>query len=261
MRRLWLAVGVALFCGPPAHAAFEALRAVSSPAVFDPLRPAVHFWQAAPGRLVDIAPRVHLAGAQPYGLSALRSGAANITVRPGTFGLGVSLSVLGESDYYSELVAASGIAWQPIRALAVGAILEYGRVQAGSRFGELNGVALGAGIRAQLGQQVSMDFAATGLGDSPANARLFTPRLQAGITYEHSGDLCVRMASFSNSQWSLGETVKVGEHLALSADLITSPLRLSLGLLISAGALGFDFLYRDHPELGADLAVGVLFYT
>jgi len=261
MRRLLLAAGAMLFCGPPAHAAFEALRAVSTPAAFDPLRPALHFWHTAPGRLVDGAPRVHVAGAQPYGLSELRSGAVDITARPGAFGLGVSFSTLGSGQYYSELLLASGVAWQPARWVALGAFLEHGRVQAGSRFAALHEFALGAGVRAQLSGRISLDCSATGLGTPSGEARLFTPRLSAGITFEYSNDLSVRVASPANLQWSLGETVKVGENLALSADLVTSPLRLSLGLLISAGPFGFDFLYRDHPELGGDVAVGVLFYT
>jgi len=159
------------------------------------------------------------------------------------------------------LLLASGVAWQPARWVALGAFLEHGRVQAGSRFAALHEFALGAGVRAQLSGRISLDCSATGLGTPSGEARLFTPRLSAGITFEYSNDLSVRVASPANLQWSLGETVKVGENLALSADLVTSPLRLSLGLLISAGPFGFDFLYRDHPELGGDVAVGVLFYT
>jgi hypothetical protein len=116
-------------------------------------------------------------------------------------------------------------------------------------------------VRAQVSRRFSLDCAVTELETSSEKARLFEPRLAAGLTFEYSNDLCVRVASLSHLQWSLGETVKLGENLALSAELVTSPLRLSLGLLISAGSFGFDFLYREHPELGGDIAVGVLFYT
>lgn len=248
---------------PPAHAAFEALRAVSFPAAFDPLRPSLHFWQRSPARLLDAAPRVHLAGAQPYGLSALQTASVDGHARLGSVGTGLSISSLGKGDYYGELLAAAGFAWQPRPPLALGLSLEYGRVQAGRRFEALHEWALGAGARARLGRHVSLDAATLGwtLAPRSRSSRLFASRFTAGFTLHYSQALTLRASALALRQWNIGETVRIGEHLVLSADLVTSPLRLAVGLLFQAGPLGFDLLYRDHPQLGSDVVLGVLLFT
>lgn len=250
-----------LVCAHPAIAAFEVLRAASSPAGFDPLLPSLHFWQRAPARLFDVAPRVHLAGAQPYGLRELSTAAVNVTCRPGNFGLGFSFATLGASDYYREQLAATGIAWRPVRPVALGAIAEYGRVQTGTRFDALDQWTLGVGIRARAGSRVSVDAAALGIGPDKLRRESLQPfRLTAGLTFDYSGALSMRVAALPDAQWSVGETVKLSDQVALAADLETSPLRLSVGLLAGVGPLGLGFLYRDHPELGGDVSLSVVIY-
>jgi hypothetical protein len=262
MSAMVTAIAVWLLWTWPALAAFEAIQASSPFTAFDPLRPALHYWHASPARLTDGDPRIHLAGARPYGLNELGTVSADITLRPGPFGLGVSCSALGNSSYYGELLLVSGLAWQPSRHMAVGVTVEYGRVQPGRRFAPLQDLAAGVGLRTRLGRRFSFDVGASRLGSqAPDRERLFTPRLSAGVALDYSDQLSLRLGALSSSQWALGETIRLGPHAVLAADLLTSPLRLCLGFLLNAGRFGFDFLYRDHPELGGDLSVGLLIRT
>lgn len=245
-----------------AGAAFETLRTISPSIAFDPIRPVLHYWHASPGRLLDSDSHVHLAAALPHGLDALRTASADVTLHPGPAGLGFSCSVLGHSEYYQELLVTSGIALEMLQRLALAVTAEYGRVQPGSRFSPLADWSAGAGVRVRFNGQVSLDLSAAGFGGPPSDRRgLFSPRLAGGVTLDYSSQLSLRAGAKSWSEWSLGETVRLGPGLALAADLLTGPLRLCLGVLLSVGRFGFDFLYRDHPELGGDLSVGLVIRT
>ena len=243
----------------PAQSAFETIQALSSPVAFDPIRPAQHYWHALPQRLVDGQPRVLLAAAQPYGLVALRTASVEITARPGSWGLGFSCTSLGSHDTYGELLLTVGGALDIRSRLALGVTASYGRAGFGNHFTALHQFTAGAGVRMNFTRQFSLDLGASHLPLTQSEMRLSAAAYSAGITWQHSHELALRAAMLSNNQWSLGETLRLGSNLALAANLLTSPLRLQVGALLSAGNLGFDLLYRDDPELGGDVAVGLLF--
>lgn len=245
----------------PAQPAFETIQALSLPVAFDPIRPALHYWHALPQRLVDGQPRVQLTAAQPYGLVALRTATAEVTVQPGRrVGLGFSCTSMGSHDTYGEVLLTVGGATDIRNRLALGVNASYGRVGFGNHFTALHQLTFGAGVRVTFTRQFSLDLAASRLPLTQSERRLSTAALSAGATWQHSHELALRAAMGSGSQWSLGETLRLGSNLALAANLLASPLRLQVGALLSAGSLGFDFLYKDDPELGGDLAVGILFW-
>jgi hypothetical protein len=246
-----------LLAAAHAHSAFETIRDISSPAAFDPIIPGLHYWHALPERLIDARSRLHFAAAQPYGLTALRTVAADVTLHPGGFGFGWSCTALGQSSYYSELLISSAVAVRLVNFLALGAGVQYGSVQFGQRFGGLYEFAGSAGLRVAAGKRFSVDVAARSPVGGSGHA-LAVPGFVCGFICNYSTQASLRISFDSPLGWSFGETVKLGSNLAFGADLLTSPLRLRVNALLHRGPFGFSFLYRDHPELGGDLVVGLL---
>lgn len=250
---IWLALATR------AESAFETLRGLSVQVAFDPIHQGLHYWHSMPQRLVDSEPRILLAAAQPYGLAALRTAAGEATFHPGPFGIGLSCTSLGQHDYYGELQVEWAVAIEIREFLAFGVAAHYGRVSFGRRFASLHELTAGAGVRLAFARRFSVDLGARGLGGAESGGRpLSNSDLTGGVTWDYSSDLSLRAGVGSGADATFGETVRLGPNLALAADLLTSPLRLQVGALMSAGRFGFDFLYRDHPELGGDLIAGIL---
>lgn len=243
----------------PAQSAFEAMQALSSPGAFDPIRPGLHYWHGLPQRLVDGDPRLYMAAAQPYGLTALRTAAAEITAHPGPLGLGFSCTAMGQSTVYGELVLSAALAVEVWESLAMGIGGHYGHVHFGGQFSSLHEFTASAGLRATLTRMLSLDVSISNLHPKGnGDRRLWTTGFSAGVTWQHGRDLALKAGVHSGNEWNLGETIRLGRGMALAAGLCTAPLRLQAGVLMSVGKLGFDFLYRDHPELGGDVTVGIL---
>jgi hypothetical protein len=242
----------------PSEAAFETFRAISAVGAFDPIRPGLNFWHTLPGRLVHAQSRVYLATARPYGLSDLGTSAVDVTLRPGRLGFGLSYTTLGNRDYYSETQFSAATALRVESWLSLGILTHVRQVYFGGRFAPLYDVVAGGGLCLAAARNLSIDLASTGPGGTAGGRPLSVSRLAAGVSWQYSNRLGLRAALDSEVGGSLGETLRLGPRLVLSGDLLTRPLRLQVGALLSTGRFGFDFLYRDDPELGGDLVLAVL---
>jgi len=88
---------------------------------------------------------------------------------------------------------------------------------------------------------------------------LIRPAVRAALGFRPSPALALRAGAEFRDRWvfALGETVLVAEQLHLSADLLTDPLRLSVGMRLHVGGYFIDVIHRDHPELGGDQLFGI----
>ena len=240
--------------------AFEASRSVmvGSPA-FDPLRPAHLYWYANPARAVDVYSRVSAAFARPYGLGALQTVVAGATIRTQAVAIAVGMVSLGQPALYRESDLSLALAVAAGRQIAFGAtghlaLLEFGNNFQAFRYGSWD-----LGVRVRMSEALSFDGAVTGIR-SGAHARLQeSARVSAAIVWNRRGVLSLRAghSRLHPSQWSVGESLRLSHALTVSADLLATPVRLRLGALIQVGQMGFDFVYRDDPNLGGDIIVGM----
>jgi hypothetical protein len=256
----WLCVAwLLLHCGS-ALAAFEVSRSVLSESVgFDPLRPAWQFWRSNPARLLDTPSRILTAVAQPYGLSNLSLYTVAVSLRMGPVGLGAGVTSMGTSALYQESDITVAGAWSPTPWLAIGVGTRLARIDFGGAYNPLSFTSWDAGMRIRISRQWSVDLSRTDLGSPAIYGRaIVEAQTHVALGWQYSNDLTLRAGSTGTmGQWTAGESLRVSPAWVISADLVTSPLRLRVGSLISIGALAVDLVYRDDPQLGGDVAAGL----
>jgi hypothetical protein len=223
------------------------------------LRPAWQFWRSNPARLVDVPGRLLAAAAQPYGLSALGLYTAGISLRMGSVGFGAGITSMGTSVLYRESVVSLAGAWSPVPWLALGVGSRFARIDFGGAYNPLPLSSWDVGMRIRLSRQWSIDVSRTDMGVGVLNGRsIVSPQMHVAISCQYSDDLSLRAGTAGvHENWTVGESLRVSPAWVISADLVTSPLRLRVGSLLSLGALAVDLVYRDDPQLGGDVSAGL----
>jgi hypothetical protein len=226
---------------------------------FDPLRPAWQFWRSNPARLVDAPSRIMGAAAQPYGLSDLSLYTASISLRMGSLGLGSGVTSMGSSTLYRESDITVAGAWSPTPWLALGIGTRLARLDFGGAYNPLPFSSWDVGMRIRFSRQWSMDVSQTDLGSAALYGRsMVEAQTHIAFSWQYSNDLTLRAGSTDAAgHWTFGQSLRVSPAWVISGDLVTSPLRLRVGSLLSVGAFAVDLVYRDDPQLGGDVAAAL----
>jgi len=246
---------------PPVQSAFELSRSIV-PAVptFDPLAPRALTWLSNPATLM-LAGRWAGAGfARPFGLAELDLMYGEFTMARRRTAFALGFTTLGNSELYREMDLALGSAIRLSGSISAGLTAHYMALQFGRNFAPVGTTALSAGLWYQRPAGLAFGMSVADAAHAPAGARrLIRPALQAAVAYRHSPAVALRAGVEHRDRWvvALGETVLLADPVHLNADLLTDPLRLSVGLRLNAGGYLIDFVYRDHPDLGGDQLIGI----
>jgi len=226
---------------------------------FDPLRPAWQFWRRNPARLLDVPSRILSAAAQPFGLPDLSLYTVGVSLRMGSLGLATGVTSMGTSTLYRESDITFAGAWSPLQWLAFGVGTRLARLDFGGAYKPLPLTSWDVGIRIRISSQWSMDVSKTDLGSATIYGRsMVEPQTHMSLSWQYSNDLTLRAGGTdATGHWTAGQSLRVSPAWVISADLVTSPLRLRVGSLLSMGALTLDLVYRDDPQLGGDVAAGL----
>jgi hypothetical protein len=257
----WIALGLCVaLCAQSAGAALVSSRAVSprSPA-FDPLAPAFLHWFANPATIMLRPSAMTLGHARPYNLTELQTNLVGMVGHYSHIGVALGLTTLG-SDTYRESDGALTLGVRLGRAMSVAATAHMVELRFGDRFSAQQFPLGDVGVWLQLPDGSGLGLAASDLGAPELGGRpALESRYRAALVYRHSPGLALRAGAEFRGHWelALGETLLIGRALHLHAELQSEPLRLTVGARLAVGHLWVDFIYRDHPELGGDQAVGI----
>jgi hypothetical protein len=237
-------------------AAFEASRSIA-PAVpsVDLLAPRTLAWLANPAVLGRYGRQAGAGFARPYGLPELDMLYLDLVVPRRRTAFALGLSSLGQFEYYRESDLSVAFAARFSRALSLGAAAHLLALEFGRNFGKPVRAAVDFGFWHELSGRLAWGLSAADLGARRLEqSELVRPVVRAAAAWRHSPGLGLRAGVEHRDRWvfALGETVLLGEEAHLRADLLTAPVRLSVGIRLRVAAWLFDLTYRDHPELGGD---------
>lgn len=261
MRPILVAACVACLHTAPVYPAFELSRSIV-PAVptFDPLAPRALTWLSNPATLT-LSGRLAGAGfARPFGLAALDMLYGEVIVPRSRSVFALGLTTLGQSELYRESDLSLGVAMRLSGSFSLGLTAHYLALNFGRGFAPLTTAAFGTGIWYQRPTGLAFGLSIADVAVPLDDAReLLQPAIRAALGYRHSPSLALRAGAEHRDRWvfALGETVLVADQVHLKADLLTDPIRLSVGMRLHVGGYFIDFTYRDHPDLGGDQMIGL----
>lgn len=245
----------------PAQAAFEVSRSgVPGVPTYDPLAPRALFWLANPATLASSHGFAETGFTRPFGLAELDLLYGEVIVPRAHSVYALALTTMGQSELYRESDLALGVALRFSAGLSAGVAAHYLALSFGRDFTPLTTAAFGGGIWYSGPSRVSIGLSIADLALRPPGARpLIQPAVQAALAYRHSPTLALRAGAEHRDRWvfAIGETVLVADQVHLRADLLTDPVRLSVGMRLHLGGYFIDLTFRDHPDLGNDQMIAL----
>lgn len=253
---------IVLLLGPPdARGAFEASRSVApgGPSI-DLLTPRTLAWLANPASLSWYGRQAGAGFARPYGVPELDMVYVDLVLPGRRRVLALGVSTLGQFDYYRETDVSAAVAARLRPALSLGAAAHLLAFEFGRDLGRPVRAAFDFGLWHDVSGRLAWGLSAADLGARTAGtSELVRPAVRAAVAWRHSPGLGLRAGAERRDRWvfALGETVLLSEQAHLRADLLTAPVRLSVGVRLRVSGWQIDFVYRDHAELGGDPVVEI----
>ena len=208
-------------------------------------------WATLPGRAVSFF------ATQPFGLDALRLGAAQYVEPTSVGAFAVDVRAFG-FDAYRETRGALGyarsFAFDSVRTLAVGARLAYEQL-AIEGFGSAGAATLSVGWLARVLPDVLVGFHAANLNGAAWAGREALPRTFAlGLAYRPAPALQLLLDAYKDIDFPVSvrgglEALPVAA-LALRAGVATEPVRFTAGAGVRLGRIAADVAAERHEALG-----------